>query len=164
MAAHTALTRRDIIMLLGLGALAGTTALFQSRRRNTSQLRAHDIAIRKVIESQIAAFRTQNAQAAFGFAAPDMRAQYRDAAQFMRMMRGQYRAMYHAQNISFPVRAYMVKTQPEMPQNPETRIQTALITDDRGAAFKARYMMQKQPDGAWRITRCVLETSAHRDI
>ena len=160
MSAQSALTRRDIIIIFGLAALAGGVALFQSRRTAhiTTQLRPHDIAIRQVIESQISAFHTQNAQAAFAYAAPDMRAKYRDAAQFMRMMRGQYRAMYHAQNISFPAQAYKIAGKRER------RVQTVLIIDDKGAGFKARYLMEKQSDKTWRIAQLALQASAHRDI
>ena len=48
--------------------------------------------------------------------------------------------------------------------NPQIRLQDVYLVDDRGTSHKARYMMQKQPDGSWKIAGCQLLASNQMDI
>ena len=146
---------RDVWVLVLLAMLAAGTALLQSRQ---SPMAAHDDAIRGVISDQIDAFRRDDGDAAFAHASPDLQVQFSVAPHFMAMIRAHYRPVYRAQTVDFdgPTKAIQ--------QNPEMRIQYVHLVDDRGAGHRARYTMQKQPDGSWKIAGCYLLQSGLVDI
>ena len=150
---------RDIWVLGLLALLAAGTALLQSRQvALASQLARHDTDIRQIIASQIEAFRRDDGPAAFAFASPDLRAQFIVAPHFMAMIRAHYRPVYKAQKITFDGPAKAIQ------QSPEMRVQKVFLTDDRGTGHNARYTMQKQPDGSWKIAGCLLLQSGLVDI
>lgn len=145
----------DIAVLALLAILAAGAAMLQA---DEPRMARHDAAIRQVISAQIEAFRADDNDRAFGFAAPDIQAQFGAADGFMAMVRAHYRPVYRAQSVDFsgPTRAIQ--------ETPEMRIQHVHLVDDRGAGHQARYVMQKQPDGSWKIAGCHLLQSALIDI
>jgi hypothetical protein len=145
----------DMGVLALLIALAAGTAFLQNRHH---PLALYDQNIRATIEAQIAAFRAQDDIAAFGFASPDLRAQFVAPNRFMAMVRAHYRPVFTAQQFSFTGRARAIS------QTPQIRLQDVYLVDDRGTSHKARYMMQKQPDGSWKIAGCQLLASNQIDI
>ncbi|MCH1568474.1 MAG: DUF4864 domain-containing protein [Parvibaculales bacterium] len=145
----------DIAVLALLAALAIGTALLQNRHQ---PLALHDQNIRAIIEAQIDAFRVQDDVTAFGFASPDLRAQFIAPNRFMDMVRAHYRPVYMAQRVAFTGTARAIS------QTPLIRLQDVYLVDDRGVSHKARYMMQKQPDGSWKIAGCQLLASNQMDI
>ena len=146
---------RDIWVLVLLAVLAAGTALLQSRQ---VPMAAHDAAIRSVIADQIAAFQRNDDDAAFAHASPDLQLQFSVAPHFMAMIKAHYRPVYRAQKVDFDGAARAIQQQPEM------RIQYVHLVDDRGTGHRARYTMQKQPDGSWRIAGCHLLQSGLIDI
>lgn len=154
--ARMALTRRDIIILGVLACLATGVALI--RQTASPPLAAHDTAIREVISQQIEAFGRGDDDAAFAFAAPDIQAQFAGPEVFSAMVKAHYRPVYTAHKLSFPDPARAVQ------DTPETRIQRVDITDRRGRNTQARYIMQKQPDGSWKIAGCHLVETAQLEI
>ena len=155
-----ALTRRDIGVLALLACLATAAAL--GRQPNvpprTPPLAAHDTAIRTVILKQIEAFGRGDDETAFSFAAPDIRAQFRGPEVFVAMVKAHYKPVYTASKIDFPGRTRTIQ------QSPEMRVQRVFITDTSGRSTKARYIMQKQPDGSWKIAGCHLIETEQLDI
>lgn len=145
----------DIGVLALLTALAVGTAFLQNRHQ---PLALYDQNIRATIEAQIDAFRAQDDVAAFGFASPDLRAQFVAPNRFMAMVRAHYRPVFTAQQFNFTGRARAIS------QTPQIRLQDVYLVDDRGTSHKARYMMQKQPDGSWKIAGCQLLASNQMDI
>ena len=145
----------DIGVLALLTALAVGTAFLQNSHQ---PLALYDQNIRTTIEAQIDAFRAQDDVAAFGFASPDLRAQFVAPNRFMAMVRAHYRPVFTAQQFSFTGRARAIS------QTPQIRLQDVYLVDDRGTSHKARYMMQKQPDGSWKIAGCQLLASNQMDI
>ena len=145
----------DMGVLALLTALAIGTAFLQNRHQ---PLALYDQNIRATIEAQIDAFRAEDDVAAFGFASPDLRAQFVAPNRFMAMVRAHYRPVFTAQQFSFTGRARAIS------QTSQIRLQDVYLIDDRGTSFKARYMMQKQPDGSWKIAGCQLLTSNQMDI
>ena len=145
----------DIAVLALLAGLAIATALLQNRHQ---PMALHDQAIRTIISAQIEAFRRDDDLAAFGFASPDLRAQFVAPNRFMAMVRAHYRPVYMAQSVSFTGTARAVADVPEI------RLQDVYLIDDRGTSHKARHMMQKQPDGSWKIAGCQLLASRQMDI
>jgi len=146
---------RDIWVLVLLAILAGGTALLQNRHRPLS---LDDLAIRETIEKQVRAFSVEDGSIAFGFAAPDLQAQFETPDYFMAMIRAHYRPIYFAQKLEFSAPARPLRDDAEM------RLQSVFLVDDRGASHKARYLMQKQPDGSWKIAGCHLLASELVDI
>ena len=145
----------DIGVLALLIALAVGTAFLQNRHQ---PLALYDQNIRATIEAQIEAFRAQDDVSAFAHASPDLRAQFVAPNRFMAMVRAHYRPVVTAQQFSFTGRAQ------EVLETPLIRLQDVYLIDERGTSHKARYMMQKQPDGSWKIAGCQLLASNQMDI
>ncbi len=103
-------------------------------------------AIRVVIESQIAAFRRDDADGAFSFAAPLIREKFGDAGSFIDMVRGGYRPVYRPSEVVFR----------DIDATGALPIQEVLVVDREGRSFIARYPMQRQTDGRWLIAGCFL--------
>lgn len=103
-------------------------------------------AIRVVIESQIDAFRRDDADQAFSFAAPSIRAKFGDSGTFIGMVRDGYRPVYRPREVVFR----------NIDETGALPIQRVLVVDGNGRSFIAHYPMQQQPDGTWLIAGCFL--------
>ena len=103
-------------------------------------------AIRGVIESQIDAFRRDDADQAFSFAAPSIRAKFGDPGTFIGMVRDGYRPVYRPREVVFR----------ELDETGTLPIQRVLVVDGNGRSFIAHYPMQQQADGTWLIAGCFL--------
>jgi ketosteroid isomerase-like protein len=103
--------------------------------------------IRAVIESQIDAFRNDDGERAFSFASPDIRAMFGDAATFMGMVRGGYAAVYRPREVEFR----------SLELQGAQWSQRVLVVGPDNVPVIARYIMEQQSDGSWRIDGCVLE-------
>ena len=146
---------RDIWVLVLLAILAGGTALLQNRHKPLS---VDDIAIRQIIREQASAFAAQDGPTAFGFAAPELQAQFETPGYFMAMIEAHYRPIYFAQKMNFSTPARPLARDADM------RMQSVFLVDDKGTSHQARYLMQKQPDGSWKIAGCHLLPSDLIDI
>lgn len=102
--------------------------------------------IRGVVQRQLEAFQSDDEVTAFSYAAPSVRAQFRTPAEFMRMVRNSYRAVYRPRAVKF--------FEPEV-VNGEI-IQAVQVVAPDGTVMVALYAMQHQPDKAWRIAGCKL--------
>jgi hypothetical protein len=107
---------------------------------------ADGAAIRGVIEGQIAAFRRDDGEAAFAFAAPAIRRQFGTVDVFMDMVRGGYLPVYRPQTYRFGQLAVI----------DDVIVQKLHIVGPDGRAVTAFYVMEKQADGSWRIAGCSL--------
>lgn len=107
------------------------------------------VEIRRVIEAQLATFRRDDGEGAFAFASPSIRAMFGDAATFLGMVRTGYPPVYRPREVEF--RSLGVE---------EGRLtQRVLLVGPDGVPVVARYYMEQQPDGSWRIGGCVLEAA-----
>jgi hypothetical protein len=106
-------------------------------------------AIRKAIGDQRAALVKDDANKAFSFAAPGIRAQFGTPENFVAMVRASYGALTSARYTEFLEGAVIEGRviQPLRLVAPDNTVQVAL------------YTMEKQPDGRWRIAGCVLAPS-----
>ncbi|WP_218578622.1 DUF4864 domain-containing protein [Vineibacter terrae] len=109
-------------------------------------------AIQAVIDSQIAAFRRDDGEAAFSYAAPAIRHMFGTVDNFMAMVRGGYRPVYRPQAYHFGAVA-VVDGQ---------IVQKVHIVGPDGGAVTAFYIMEQQPDGSWRIAGCSLGAPEER--
>lgn len=116
---------------------AAPQALAESRDVETA-------AIRTVIAQQIDAFRADDAEAAFAFAAPGIRARFGDADRFIAMVKAGYGPIYRAAQFTFG----------RIGGHHGVVLQQVDIVGESGERVQAIYAMEKQPDGDWRIAGC----------
>lgn len=103
-------------------------------------------AIQAVIAQQIEAFRHDDAQGAYHFAAPSIQHLFGDAAGFMAMVRNAYQPVYHPQSYSFGT----------LSAEQGVVVQRVELIGPDGRSATAFYTMEQEPDGTWRISGCTL--------
>ena len=101
---------------------------------------ADEAAIRGVIDDQIAAFRADDVQGAFAYAAPTIQGIFGNPVTFGRMVQQGYPMVWR------PAQVEYLGAEPRGPG----WVQDVLITDGAGRIHKLRYTMVEM-DGAWRI-------------
>lgn len=99
-------------------------------------------AVRSVITGQMQAFQNDDAETAFGFAAPSIREKFGDAERFMAMVKGGYAAVYRPRSVAFG----------DLTRDGETVLQAVDVVGPDGVPVTAMYALRQQPDGGWRIT------------
>jgi hypothetical protein len=104
----------------------------------------------RIIAAQIEAFRADDGAAAYSYAAPGIKQLFPTAEVFMDMVRQGYQPVYRPRNFTFG------ETTHESLGRPTQRV---TIIDANGKAWIALYSFERQPDGAWKITGCVLVES-----
>jgi Domain of unknown function (DUF4864) len=108
--------------------------------------------IRTVISSQLDAFKRDDADSAFSFASPAIQKQFHTPREFMHMVRTGYGAVYRPGTVRF-LEHFVLSGQPVQPLE--------IVTPD-GLVVVAFYIMERQPDGSWRIAGCALGASSAR--
>ena len=99
------------------------------------------LAIREVIANQLAAFQRDDGTEAFSYASPDIQNAFGTVDKFMAMVRSGYPAVYR------PV-AYEFDALLNYRGSP---IQLVTFVGQDGKVMIARYWMEQQSDGAWKI-------------
>ena len=102
--------------------------------------------IQHVITAQIDAFRRDDGQAAFAFAAPVIQSQFGDSEHFIAAVRQAYQPVYRPRSFSFGTLATK--------DGKTTQLVEVIGPDGRGAT--AVYSMEHEADGTWRISGCEL--------
>jgi hypothetical protein len=112
-----------------------------------ANLPAEDVAeIRNMIIGQIDAFRKDDAEKAFSFAAPRIREIFRTPEVFLYMVRRSYQAVYRPRTFEFrTIRSIDGKV-----------VQPVTVVGPSGVTETALYIMEMQPDGTWRIGACIM--------
>ena len=125
------------LALLALFVLAGFAGIAAARPvdpENQSE-------IRRVIETQLDAFRRDDGETAFAQASPEVRARIGTAGKFMAMVRRAYAPVYRPREYDF---------QPAFALPDRTAQPVRFIGPD-GNAVIGIYYMERQADGSWRI-------------
>jgi hypothetical protein len=132
---------------------AAAIALACAPLRAAPIVRAADAkAVRSVIEAQLAAFAADDAEKAFSYAAPGIRALFVTAERFLSMVREGYPVVYRPASVTFL-----------KPEWIETKlIQRVQMTDAAGAPWMVVYELERQADKSWRIAACVAARGAAR--
>jgi ketosteroid isomerase-like protein len=104
-------------------------------------------AIRAVIVDQMAAFRRDDAVAAFNDASPFIQGRFQQPDIFLQMVRSGYAPVYRPHQVEF-------RDLVEAPSGLEQRV---FVMGPDGRAYLAHYQMQRQSDGSWKINGCTLE-------
>ncbi len=107
-------------------------------------------AIREVVRSQLAAFRRDDGAAAYAFASPMIQQMFPSVDVFMSMVRTGYVPVYRPREVEFR----------ELVDFRGAPTPLVLLVGPDGVPVLAHYMMQRQPDGTWRINGCVLIEAA----
>jgi Domain of unknown function (DUF4864) len=102
--------------------------------------------IRRTISAQIEAFRRDDARAAFALAAPVIQEMFGTPEHFLEMVRIAYAPLYRPRDVRF---AETTMVAGEVTQK-------VVVIDAEGRPVMALYLMDRRPDGAWRILGCVL--------
>lgn len=146
----------SIIIRMILGVLLGLSCCLSSSIADIAdQLSEGDRAsIREVIQSQMDAFQADDATLAFSFAAPSIQDQFGDASRFIAMVKRGYLPVYRPREVQFSEVL-------EIRGKPTQRV--VVVGPDNGV-FSAYYMMERQPDGSWRISGCVIRPIGDRAI
>lgn len=105
-------------------------------------------AIRAVIEGQLAAFRKDDGAAAFAYASPTIRGIFRTPERFMDMVRSGYPHVFRPRRYLFL----------ELREEQGRPVQQVLFVGPSGQTVIALYLMERQPDGGWRIDGVLLKT------
>lgn len=133
---------------LALGLMA---ALFAPREGRADALlvqAAPDAAITTVIDTQLSAFRAGDRQRAYAQAAPFIQKKFPNAGIFMEMVSRGYTPLIAPKATDF--------LPPEPLGDGRVRQPMALL-DSKGQGWIAHYLMERQPDGSWKIAGCRLE-------
>lgn len=104
-------------------------------------------AFQQVIESQLNAFKADDAAAAYAFAAPSIQKIFPSQDIFMGMVRSQYPQVYRPGSYRF---LDIITDGAGRPA------QKVLIISSSGKPYMALYSMEQQPDGSWKIAGCVI--------
>ncbi len=103
-------------------------------------------AIVAVIRNQIAAFRANNPERAFAYAAPTIQRRFGTPETFLNMVRRAYEPIFRPQSVRFG----------ELRSTVHGPVQTVEIVGPKGQFFEALYMMKEVAPGEWRIGGCLL--------
>ena len=106
-------------------------------------------AIQGTIAGQIEAFRQDDAQTAFGFAAPAVHDKFGTAEIFMDIVRRAYQPVYRPRSVVYG-------STTELGDHVLQRVE---VVGPDGRAYQALYYMLRGTDGAWRIDACELTES-----
>lgn len=131
--------RRRDLLLCGLGLL-----LYSGRAHGQLQVTvsaADRLAIRRVIESQLAAFQRDDGPGAFAFASPTIRQIFATPDRFMAMVRSAYQPVYRPREVEFR----------ELASLDGAPAQEVFLVGPDGQPVIALYVMERQSDGSWRI-------------
>ncbi|WP_281017404.1 MULTISPECIES: DUF4864 domain-containing protein [unclassified Minwuia] len=97
--------------------------------------------IRDVINQQIEAFRADDGERAFSFAAPVIRSKFGTADNFMTMVRTGYPDVYRPRAVEFR----------ELKRDGERLVQEVWFLGTGGDSTIGTYIMERQEDGVWKI-------------
>jgi hypothetical protein len=102
--------------------------------------------IRKVINAQLEAFQRDDGDKAFSYASPGIKRAFGSAENFMKVVKGNYLAVYRPRAIKF-LELAVIKGAP---------IQVVQLLAPDGSVQVAFYTMQRQADKIWKIDGCEL--------
>jgi hypothetical protein len=109
-------------------------------------------AIRRVIDEQLTALKAGDGTKAFSFAAPAIRDQFATPENFLRMVRSSYAPLLAARYKEFLPGAVIEGSV----------IQPLRLIAADNTVLVALYTMERQDDGSWKITSCLLAPSTVR--
>ena len=104
-------------------------------------------AFQDIINRQIEAFRADDGNTAYGFAAPMIQRIFPNPDLFMNMVRNKYQPVYRPKSYTFGAAGFSASGRP---------IQRVMIVGPDGLTYEAIYTFEQQPDGTWEINGCAI--------
>ena len=140
-----------IVMLLGLYSL---TVSAEPLDVQPAGMKTEDVAkIRNIILGQLDAFREDDAEKAFSFAAPQIQKIFKTPEIFLHMVRKSYRSVYRPQSFEFHGTRRI----------DGNIVQPLAVVGPTGVSETALYIMEEQPDGTWKIGACIMAQEQGKD-
>jgi hypothetical protein len=139
-------SRFCVLLLFTVVALVGTAA--------RAEAPPDEAAIHGVIAAQIAAFRRDDAPAAFRLAAPGIQALFGTPQRFLAAVQTGYAPVYRPRSVQFGA----------IEDEDGRIVQRVELVGPDGLAYTARYSMEQEGDGAWRISGCELQVSRQTGV
>ena len=102
--------------------------------------------IKSVISGQLQAFKAGDGNAAYSYAAPNIKQMFPSQAAFMAMVEGGYAPVFRSSNAVFG----------KMTPEGKGFRQEVYLTDTSGQSYIASYTLERQPDGSLKITSCAI--------
>jgi len=109
-------------------------------------------AVRQVVQAQLDAFAADDAERAFSFASPSIRAQFGDADTFMSMVRSGYPMVVRPARVAF----FLPQADDTADRAKAYMRQAVQLRDRDGSLWMATYLLERQPGKGWRISGCVV--------
>lgn len=122
---------------LGLTLFLSVAALMPARAEEPL------VSAQRVIQSQIQAFLSDDAETAYGYASPAIRKLFPDKDRFFAMVKKSYQPVYHPGNFAFG--------RFKVSDDAQTVLQEVLVTGSEGTDWTAVYDLQRQEDGQYKI-------------
>ena len=110
----------------------------------------------RIISSQIKAFQADDGVSAYAFASPGIKRMFPTPDVFMSMVKNGYKPVYRPRSFTFG------ETESEAATG--RPIQRVTVIDAEGQSWTAYYAFERQPDGAWLISACVLRRIEGEDV
>ena len=139
--------RRSIFLLVLLAALFAGPARADPSAVDRS-------AIQAVIQQQLDAFQADDGKAAFALASPGIRRQFGDADNFLALVRQGYPMVYRPRETRFGA----------LDEQDGQMVQKVAFVGPDGVLVTALYIMERQPDGSWRIAGCVIARAPSENV
>lgn len=117
-------------------------------------LAAEDVArIRNNIIGQLNAFKADDAEKAFSYAAPKIRRIFKSPEVFLHMVRKSYQSVYRPRTFEFR----------PMQRIDGNIVQPLAVVGPSGISETALYIMERQTDGSWKIGACIMAREPGED-
>ena len=100
-----------------------------------------------VIDAQLEAFRSGDAEKAYSFATPGIQRQFPNSAIFMQMVMNGYNVLRQPTQVEYR----------DLRDHFGVKVQLVQLTDLNGFTFQAFYQMEQQNSGEWRIGGCMIQ-------
>jgi hypothetical protein len=115
---------------------------------------ADAVAIQQVIQGQMNAFKVDDWNAAFAYAAPSIQTKFHSPQIFSEMVTQAYQPVYRPRGVEFR----------EVEASEFGPTQEVFVVGPDGLSYLAYYTMEKQADGTWRISGCYLVRAKDQSV
>ena len=132
-----------MLCLISYFLISGLT-LAEDKLTKESQSKEKIIA---VIDAQLEAFRSGDAERAYSLATPGIQRQFTNSSIFMKMVINGYNVLRQPTKVEYH----------DLREHFGVKVQLVKLTDLNGFTFQAFYQMEQQNSGEWRIGGCMIQ-------
>ena len=140
-----------LMLCLILYFLISGLTLAEDKLTKESQSKEKIIA---VIDAQLEAFRSGDAERAYSLATPGIQRQFTNSSIFMKMVINGYNVLRQPTKVEYH----------DLREHFGVKVQLVKLTDLNGFTFQAFYQMEQQNSGEWRIGGCMIQQVDQKKI